>query len=273
MDEHVEYRVRPGLEKLVRRFVGYRSENLEPGVHLGLPSTTLTLVLPLDDKLDVSLGNHRGRYAAIASGLHTSAASIHYDTAQIGVHLAIEPLACRELLGVPAAELAGAVIDLDAIWGPLAERLLDAAHSAGSMRDRCAMVERLLRTSEAIGVRREVTNAWRLIMRSHGQITVGAIADAVGWSRRHLEQEFLRELGVSPKQACRLRRFERAVDLVRDQHELAEAAALAGFSDQPHLTRDWRELTGTTPRRWLREEKLAFLQDTARALIDSGSHD
>lgn len=273
MDERVEHRVRPSLQKLVRRFVGYRSENLEPGVHLGLPSTTLTLVLPLNDKLDVSLGTDRGRYAAVASGLHTSAATIHYGTAQVGVQLAIEPLASRALLGVPAAELAGTVVDLESVWGPMAGRLLDAAHSPRSMRDRCVAVESMLRETEPTGVRREVVNAWRLIMRSHGRITVGAVAEAVGWSRRHLEQEFLREFGLSPKQACRLRRFERAVDLVRDQHDLAEAAALAGFTDQPHLTRDWRELTGTTPRRWLREEKLAFVQDTARSLAHSGSHD
>lgn len=266
MEEHVEYRVRPSLQSLVRRFVGYRSENLEPGVHLGLPSTAFTLVLPIDDKLDVSLGSHRGRYEAMVSGLHTSAASIHYKTTQVGVHLAIEPLACRGVFGVPAVELAGTVVDLESVWGPLAGRLLDAAHSAPSMPQRCAAVESLLREAEVTGVRREVVAAWRLIMRSHGRIAVGAVAEAVGWSRRHLEQEFLRELGVSPKQACRLRRFEQAVNLVRDQHELAEAAVMAGFTDQPHFTRDWRELTGTTPRRWLREEKLAFVQDTAQAL-------
>lgn len=257
----------------MRRFVGYRSENLEPGVHLGLPSTVLTLVLPIDDKLDVSLGGHRGRHAAIVGGLHTGAATIHYDTAQVGVQLAVEPLACRGLLGMPAAELAGTVVDLESVWGPLAERVLDAAHSARPMHERCVAVEHLLRNGESFGVRREVVSAWQLIMRSHGRITVREIAGAVGWSRRHLEQEFRRELGVSPKQACSLRRFERAVGLVRDHHELAEAAALAGFTDQPHLTRDWRRLTGTTPSRWLREEKLAFIQDRARALADSDCHD
>ncbi|WP_134322022.1 AraC family transcriptional regulator [Cumulibacter soli] len=273
MDEEVTHAPAGALAASVPRFVAYRSEGLTPGSHVGLPSSTMTLVLALDEGLDVTLGGTRGTYDAMLSGLHTTPATIRYGTAQVGIQLAIDPLASRGLFGMPAAELAHSVVDLDAVWGRLGEQVLDAAGSADSLRQACRAVESSISLAGNPGVRREVAGAWQLIMNARGQISVDVISEAVGWSRRHLEQEFRHEFGVSPKQACRLRRFERSVELVRAHHDLAESAAIAGFSDQSHLNRDWRALAGTSPTRWRRNENLAFIQDSARALADSHLHD
>lgn len=273
MREQVTHVASARLREAIRSFVGYRYDGLTPGTHLGLPSTTLTFVLPIDDRLDVSFTNGRRTYDLVVGGLHTTPATIHFGVRQHGVQIGIDPLACRALLGVPAAELAQTIVELDDLWGARAHRLLEAAHSTSDVARQCARVERMIDPVESFGVRPEVSEAWRLVLRSGGLIGVQQMADAVGWSRRHLEQEFRREFGISPKQACRLRRFERAVDLVREGESLAESAAEAGFSDQPHLTRDWKELTGTTPMRWRREDQLAFVQDSANALRHGESHD
>lgn len=261
------------LAASVPRFVAYRSEGLTPGSHVGLPSSTMTLVLALGESLDVALGGARGTYDAMLSGLHTTPATIRYGTTRVGIQLAVDPLASRGLFGVPAAELANGVVDLEAAWGRLGEQVLDAAGSAGSLREACRAVESSISLAGDPGVRREVAGAWQLIGHTQGRMTVDVLAEAVGWSRRHLEHEFRHEFGVSPKQACRLRRFERSVELVRAHHDLAESAAIAGFSDQSHLNRDWRALAGSSPTRWRRNEKLAFVQDSARALADSHLHD
>jgi len=51
-------------------------------------------------------------------------------------------------------------------------------------------------------------------------------------------------------------RFEVAHRLLQGPQRpgLAEVAARAGFYDQAHLHREWRELAGCTPSRWLSEE-------------------
>jgi len=91
---------------------------------------------------------------------------------------------------------------------------------------------------------------------------VREVADAVGWSTRHLGEQFRAEYGIGVKTAARVSRFSRSAAMVRSGRvPLAEVAALCGYADQAHLSREWRELAGTTPSRWPREDELAFVQD------------
>jgi AraC-like DNA-binding protein len=60
---------------------------------------------------------------------------------------------------------------------------------------------------------------------------------------------------MTPKGFARLLRFEHAVDLLRSGASLAEAAYAAGYSDQPHMNRDFRDFLGAPP------SELPFVQD------------
>jgi transcriptional regulator GlxA family with amidase domain len=59
---------------------------------------------------------------------------------------------------------------------------------------------------------------------------------------------FTQQIGVTPKTAARLVRFER---LARVRHDRAprwdEVAAEGGYADQAHLIRDFRAFSGATP--------------------------
>jgi AraC-like DNA-binding protein len=101
----------------------------------------------------------------------------------------------------------------------------------------------------------EVGHVWHRLQG--GAASVTALAAEVGWSRRHLAERFRREIGLPPKVAARVLRFERAkAELLRPDTapRLADVAASCGYADQAHLTREWRELAGCTPSQWLAEE-------------------
>ena len=73
------------------------------------------------------------------------------------------------------------------------------------------------------------------------------------------------ECGVAPKEYQRIARFERSRSVLvhnaaRGRADLAGVAAVAGYADQSHLTREWTAMAGCTPTTWLREE-FPFLQD------------
>jgi AraC-like DNA-binding protein len=85
-------------------------------------------------------------------------------------------------------------------------------------------------------------------------MAVADLATEVGWSRRHLAARFASELGVTPKSAARLLRFQRTCALLDRGLGLAAAAAAGGYYDQSHMTAEWRDLAGSTPAQWHDDE-------------------
>ena len=70
----------------------------------------------------------------------------------------------------------------------------------------------------------------------------------LGCSRRYLSRRFTAEVGLPPKALARQIRFARVCARVRREPAAwARLASEAGYYDQAHLNRDFRELAGTTP--------------------------
>lgn len=79
-------------------------------------------------------------------------------------------------------------------------------------------------------------------------LSVSAIAAEVGVHRVHLARMFRDHYGLSVTEYAQRVRLERARHLLtRGRAPLAEVAALAGFSDQSHMTRAVRSAFHTTP--------------------------
>ena len=103
------------------------------GVHVGMPSTTLTFVLPLGEPLDVSWAATRSPRAttwASVSGVHARPAAIHHSGSPARCPAGgLTTAGSRVLFGVPASELAGELLDLadvDPAMGDLPSRLAEA---------------------------------------------------------------------------------------------------------------------------------------------------
>jgi AraC-like DNA-binding protein len=89
--------------------------------------------------------------------------------------------------------------------------------------------------------------------RRFGDIGVLALARHVGVSERTLHRGFLDWIGGAPKPFLRAVRVREAASRVQGPRPLAEIAAELGFADQAHLSREMRELWGTTPARLRRQ--------------------
>ena len=101
-----------------------------------------------------------------------------------------------------------------------------------------------------------MARAWQLIERSGGACRVDDVAREVALSPRQLRTLMRAEIGLSPKQLCRSFRFDTAVaHLSRGTGSLADVAAAAGYADQSHLTREFRQMAGCSPTQWLVEER------------------
>lgn len=90
--------------------------------------------------------------------------------------------------------------------------------------------------------------------RLGGQVANREMAVEAGMSLRVFERTFLREYGLSPQQYLKRLRIQTACRLLVDSREsIAAVAQRCGFADQSHLTREFRRVTGTTPKAY-REE-------------------
>jgi AraC-like DNA-binding protein len=248
---------------------GYRVPANPTGLHRGLPSRHLTLVVELVDPLRVAGLGTTVRAHGVVGGLHTRPALIGASTAQSGLQYALTPAGARDLLGVPAGALRGLALDLADLLGPDAAQLVDRLHAAKTWTERFRLVDAaLLRrlgdavTTSSADAPPEVSEAWRVIFGSDGRARVDAVAAHVGWGRRHLSERFRRVTGLTPKEAGRVARFEaaRRALLEPGRPPLGEVAARCGFADQPHLAREWQALAGCSVGTWLRDE-LPFVQD------------
>ncbi|WP_285747986.1 AraC family transcriptional regulator [Lentzea sp. NBRC 105346] len=258
MDVHyVAGSPRPSLLPFVTRYSGYRMRT-EPGVHRGLPSRSLTLVVTLDGTVDLPDGS----FSTLISGLHSYPVIITHSGFQHGVQIDLTPLGARVLFGVAAGELAFTSLDWDVVGAPGAE-VLGRLRSAPTWAARFGVLDEVF--SRLVTPVRlpapEVRWAWeRLALGA----SVSAIALDVGWSRQHLTSVFRREFGLTPKVLGRVMRFERAGMMLRGARRpsLAEVAAACGYTDQAHFTREWGAFAGTSPTTWMAEE-LPFVQDAA----------
>ncbi len=262
----------PALRPFVAWYLGFREAGVGPGTHRGLPSPHLTMILTLDDPLDVAAhpdpDQPGGRFEALVGGLHTAPATIRHDGRQSGVQVALTPWGAPALLGVPAGELVMVDVHADAVLGRAAGDLLDAVRGPSTWPRRFAALDAALLRRLAAGPddplpAPQILRAWRLLSTSGGRTDVASLAAAVGWTPRHLAHRFGTDVGLSPKQAARIVRFDRTrrslLAAARDADgagspSLAEAAVRFGYYDQPHLDREFRALAGCPPSTWLAEE-------------------
>jgi AraC-like DNA-binding protein len=245
---------RPGRERgLPRRTAGYEEHHTVPVPARILASSTVRLTIGVADPIAVTRSPDGGAPVgspSIVAGLHDAPLDVEVAGVQRGVAVRCDPLLAHALLGVPMHQLRNAVVDLESILGRRAVRLADQLAHATGWSHRFAVLEAGLAGLRAAGPTPdpEVRWAWRRIRASGGGVRVDALSDELGWSRRHLARRFREQVGVSPKAAARIVRFERVVALLAGTHRgLADVAADTGYADHAHLSREVRALTRWTP--------------------------
>jgi AraC-like DNA-binding protein len=216
--------------------------------HLVLPATTSVALV-------VKIRDSPYRPPAFVMGARASPTVVEGECAPSYLEVSLAPLAAYTLLGVPTEELGSQVVDLADVLGPAGGRLGERLREAPGWRERFALLDQFLLRRLERGPRPspEVGWAWERLVSSGGSAPIGRIADEVGWSHRHLIERFRQQVGLRPKTAARLVRFD-GVWRHLDQGgpvDWARVAAESGYADQAHLVRDFRRCTGTTPTEFL----------------------
>lgn len=226
-------------------------------------AATAGLVLIFD--LDAGWTVEGERFGSFAGGVYMRPVRVRHPGSARGVQVNLEPTMLRRLTGIPARELAERTVGLSDLFGAEAELLAERLYELADPRARFELLDwsLLKRVGDAPGHPfPDVEWAWRLLRSSGGRIRIDELARRLGCSRRHLARRFAEEVGVSPKQAARLIRFEAAQRRLREEPgrgRLTRIALDCGFADQAHMTREFVELAGAPP------SAVPFVQDEGAA--------
>ena len=157
------------------------------------------------------------------------------------------PGAAGAFLGAPTDRFAGCHTPLDAFWGSAVESLRAALSETNDLEQRLVILEQALlrRLPRIRGIDPAIVRAALLLERR----PVGKVAAALDWSHRHFIARFSEAVGLSPKRYARLARFGRVLLRLERQPKtgLAQIAQDAGYADQAHFNRDFRNFAGISP--------------------------
>ncbi|WP_049753550.1 helix-turn-helix domain-containing protein [Alkalilimnicola ehrlichii MLHE-1] len=170
------------------------------------------------------------------------------------VEINLTPWALAEILGVAPGALGSSPIALEDVLGPDAPALSECLRGHPDWQARLAALETFLCLRLRQRPRRgraptEVQWAWHHLQRSGGTVGVDQLVRELGWSHRYLAARFRQFVGLTPKAAARRLRFARVHRRLAagDQRPLAAIARQAGYADQSHMTREFREFGACTP--------------------------
>lgn len=189
--------------------------------------------------------------AGFVAGISDRPTLTEHDGRSSGVQVTLTPLGARLLVDAPICALAGRSVALDDLLPREHRRLSERLADTPDWDARFALIDRLLldRLASARACPRKVAWALARIEASGGAVDIGALTRELGHSAKYLIAQFREHVGLPPKLAARLVRFDRVVRHIRggSSERWAELALRFGYFDQAHLVRDFRQFTGLTP--------------------------
>lgn len=171
---------------------------------------------------------------------------------EVVIGFRFHPAAAAAWLGIPLVELVSQRLSLDDIRGARARYLASRVRVDDDVDDLICSIEKVvaeeMTSHETDGV---MQAAYRLIERGPppGAPLVPWLMRALEMSERTLRRRFDESFGYGPKTLDRILRYQRFLRLsTQSNSSTAILAAEAGYSDQAHLIRESRRLTGNTPQ-------------------------
>jgi AraC-like DNA-binding protein len=235
-----------------------------------VPYGYVELIIHLSDDhcelLQGSLHSPSPDYTLI--GLFTSHYDVHFRKLVRVFGIRFKPEGIYHIFGLPASEVHQSFIDMESIAGK-------------NFRDVCSRLKESVSSSQMITLAEEyllaninssrfnlyyLNRAAEIIRNRKGNISITELAGKVYISTRQLEREFKQKLGISPKSYMRIARLNEVNRKIQngERVDLTSLSYIAGYSDQAHFIRDFRQFTGESPRVFLsRRENFIVNPNTA----------
>lgn len=221
------------------RFAGKTTDVVDLPV---VPYPAVTLFIDLGDGLLIDDARGTRAHGSVVAGLAQEGLRGRGQNIEC-IQIRLSPEIAPAVLGTA---LSGSVVALEDLWPA---RMPDRLRVLDSWDDWFALVEAALteRYEAGCSVDPEVAFVWQRMVAQRGQVRIEQLARETGWSRKLLWARFRRQVGLRPKRAAQLVRFDDAVHRRAAGESPASVAAGSGYVDQAHLHHDVMSFARVTP--------------------------
>ncbi|MCA1757261.1 MAG: helix-turn-helix domain-containing protein [Bacteroidales bacterium] len=167
------------------------------------------------------------------------------------------PYSLRAIFRVNSSSFTDSTTDMGEVDPGLNQYLFHKLTDAGNDMERVRIIETTLR--KMLRINSDSINALSSSVLKHclsvDKLNYGEIIANSGASRRTLERNIKQDIGLTPKKFLKIIRFNRAFSMLKERSDmnLQDIAYLNGYYDLPHFINEFREYSGCSPIRYLRQ--------------------
>lgn len=160
-------------------------------------------------------------------------------------------------------DLANKETPIDLLFGEKATKALEQKiiHATDTIK-RIGIIERFLldELNHKATIDNIVKTTIDALLSTNGSTPINAILKDNLSKRRQLERKFLKQIGISPKQLGKVIRLQTALKMLLNQQSenLTKIAYESEYYDQAHFIKDFKEFTGSNPKEFLEDDKMAL---------------
>ncbi|WP_373497431.1 helix-turn-helix domain-containing protein [Aquiflexum sp.] len=173
------------------------------------------------------------------------------------------PYGFANFIDIPLNELGNKETPLRKLFGDkVSEQLSQEVIQAKTTNERIIVIEGFLFNS--LCDKKTIDNIVKYTIDtmylSKGSKSLNAILKDDLTKRRQLERNFLKQIGLSPKQLSKVIRLQATLQMLLNHttESLTEIAYENEYYDQAHFVKDFKEFTGIRPKDFLKDEKMAL---------------
>ena len=215
-----------------------------------VPKGVVEIIFNLNDSSPIlsQIGDSQYRVSdCFINGFNTVPIQLQPPEQQVFFGVQFQPMAVKEIFGVPASEFSNTVVDvtlLDSTFRSLWHQLAEQSSFEARVSVFLNWLEKRFPEPEP---REGLMNGFLSGAHRH-DVSVTALANSLYYSPRHLSRKITEATGMNTEEMLLYKKYLHAVHLMHHSDlTLTEIAHDSHFSDQSHFIKSFKAYTGMTP--------------------------
>jgi AraC-like DNA-binding protein len=165
-----------------------------------------------------------------------------------------QPTGINQLTGIPADDFSDNIIRTENIFAKQGQELYEKLAGRFSIQDKLRFLNIFFLQQLAKRVMPDdslIRAVVDLIVKNKGLISSNQLIRLTGYTERQIERKFMESVGIGPKKfsnIVKLHIFLKELKSSQNKKSFTHMAYEAGYADQSHLIREFKKITGMTPK-------------------------